>query len=204
MRSAGFWIALIAVAMPLEPARARAGDPQLAGDILPLLKTRCVKCHGPAKQEAKLNLSTPGGLARGGESGQLIASANPAGSLLWQRVEADEMPPDDPLPAEEKAANEALARSKRVSRLFRDRPGSDDPVGSVKYMDRILAENPTLPPEDKQMIMLAKASDLGMLKKLDEAIRVLDEAKALAPDSETSRQLDQAKLMFSAGKPAAK
>jgi hypothetical protein len=79
-----------------------AKEPQLVRDVLPLFKTHCVKCHGPAKQEAKLNLSTAGGLVRGGETGAAILPGQVAESLLWQRVEGDEMPPDDPLPDAEK------------------------------------------------------------------------------------------------------
>ncbi len=33
-------------------------------DVLSLLKARCVKCHGPVKREAKLNLASPRGLAQ--------------------------------------------------------------------------------------------------------------------------------------------
>lgn len=82
-----------------EPAR----DSQLLGDVLPLFRTRCIKCHGPAKSEAELNLSTPGTVARGGESGAPVIPGNLENSLLWRRLEADEMPPEDPLDAEEKA-----------------------------------------------------------------------------------------------------
>ncbi len=97
-------IGLVTLYVPAACGADRAAaDPQLARDVLPLLKTRCVKCHGPTKQEAKLNLSTPGGLARGGENGPPIMPGQPAASLLWQRIDDDEMPPDDPLPEEERA-----------------------------------------------------------------------------------------------------
>ncbi len=84
-------------------ASQAANGPTLARDVLPLLKTHCVKCHGPAKREAKLSLSTPAGLARGGETGPLIAPGKTNDSLLWQRVSADEMPPEEPLAAADKA-----------------------------------------------------------------------------------------------------
>jgi hypothetical protein len=94
-------IGLLIAASPIDRALA-ADEPSLPNDVLPLLKARCVKCHGPAKQEAKLDLSTPSSLARGGETGTAIAPSKPDESLLWQRVEADEMPPEEPLSAEEK------------------------------------------------------------------------------------------------------
>jgi Protein of unknown function (DUF1553)/Protein of unknown function (DUF1549)/Planctomycete cytochrome C len=99
-----WWLATAIVTVGLQPVFSAepARDLQLLGDVLPMFRTRCVKCHGPAKSEAKLNLSTPGNLARGGESGAVIARGNLTDSLLWQRIDADEMPPDDPLGAEEK------------------------------------------------------------------------------------------------------
>ena len=77
--------------------------PTLDRHVLPLLKARCVKCHGPAKREGKLSLASPKGLARGGENGGLVAPGRPEESLLWDRVLDDEMPPKEPLSAEEKA-----------------------------------------------------------------------------------------------------
>ncbi len=71
--------------------------------VMALLKVRCVKCHGPAKTEGELNLSTPGLLAHGGENGPAIAAGKLDESLLWQRVTADEMPPDEPLGEDERS-----------------------------------------------------------------------------------------------------
>lgn len=68
-----------------------------------LFKARCVPCHGPAKREGGLSLATPNGIARGGDSGEAIVPGHPEESLLWERVDADEMPPKEPLAAEEKA-----------------------------------------------------------------------------------------------------
>jgi hypothetical protein len=81
---------------------AAASEPDLARDILPLLKVHCVKCHGPAKQEAGLALHTAAALARGGENGAIVDADGLDVSLLWRRIEADEMPPDEPLAAEQK------------------------------------------------------------------------------------------------------
>ena len=101
---------------------------------------------------------------------------------------------------EEKAAIEEAARSKRVSLLLRDAPPMEDRAGTVAYMDKILAENPKLPPEDKQEFLLLKVIYLDR-KNVAEAIRILDQAKALAPNSKTYRKLDEARQMFNTGKP---
>jgi hypothetical protein len=71
--------------------------------IAPLFKERCVKCHGPAKAEAELDLSTAAAVVRGGENGPIVVSHQVDDSLLWERVVADEMPPKHPLTADEKA-----------------------------------------------------------------------------------------------------
>ena len=69
----------------------------------PLLKARCVRCHGPNDPEGGLDLSRAAAILRGGESGPPVA-ATADESLLWQRVSAGEMPPDRPLPPAEQAA----------------------------------------------------------------------------------------------------
>jgi hypothetical protein len=81
----------------------RPAQQQLQRQVMPLLKARCVKCHGPAKREGKLNLASPRGLARGGKQGAAVAAGRPDDSLLWARVADEEMPPDEPLAENEKA-----------------------------------------------------------------------------------------------------
>ena len=101
--------AVLLVASMAATARARAPEsarahPILERDILPLLKARCVKCHGPIKPKGKLNLSNPRSMARGGSSGPVVEPGKPEESTLWDLVAGDEMPPkpEDPLSAVEK------------------------------------------------------------------------------------------------------
>ena len=72
--------------------------------MLPLLKARCLKCHGPLKPKGKLNLSSARSLARGGANGAVVVPGNLDESTLWDLVANDEMPPepDEPLSGEEK------------------------------------------------------------------------------------------------------
>jgi hypothetical protein len=116
--------------------------PDYSHDISPLLKNRCVRCHGPAVMNAKLNLAVPAGVARGGESGKAIVPAKFEESLLWQRVAADEMPEDGPLPADEK---EVLRRW-----IVAGAPGlpmnvPDEPNGDEHWAFQVL--RPKSPPE---------------------------------------------------------
>ena len=97
-------LALLVLGLPAHAAPAPADDSAKFGDaIAPLFKERCVKCHGPAKSEAKLDLSTAAAIARGGKNGPIVVPHQVDESMLWDRVSADEMPPKHPLSAEEKA-----------------------------------------------------------------------------------------------------
>src|SRR5438045_2564505 len=76
---------------------AEESAPTYSDSVAPVLKNYCVKCHGPAKQEGKLNLALLTGIARGGESGPSVVAGKPDDSLLWQLVDSDEMPKDEAL-----------------------------------------------------------------------------------------------------------
>jgi len=129
------WLALMSFAHGAD------GDvPDFERQIAPLLKRHCVKCHGPAKQEGKLNLAVPDAIVRGGQSGAVIIPHDAGASPLWQRVSADEMPPEAPLSAVEKRLVRewivagAAGLQKQVSGdpaehwSFRRLPGSGQPI----------------------------------------------------------------------------
>ena len=90
--------ALTAVLILLTSGLTRAGDLVFERDVLPVLKARCVKCHGVKSRKAGLNVSTFGSLKRGGESGATIEPGNADDSLLWQMIESGEMPPEGETP----------------------------------------------------------------------------------------------------------
>lgn len=93
----GLFIAVSSIAVAEDESA-----PRFAADVQPLLKRHCLKCHGPGKQEAKLNLSTPAGVIRGGMNGAVLVPHDLNASLLWKRVADDEMPPEDPLSERDK------------------------------------------------------------------------------------------------------
>ena len=95
----------------------------------------------------------------------------------------------------QRAAEVAAAREKRLNYLLYG-GGNPNNRDDAAFYDSVLANNPDLHPEDKQRVLLNKAEDLGKMKKLDEAIQVLDEAKALAPDSKNARDIDMAKQTY--------
>jgi len=81
----------------------RAAEPSLTPAVMAIFRAHCVKCHGPLKHQAELDLSTPRSMARGGETGAAIVAGKADESLLWQKLAADEMPPEDPLSADDKS-----------------------------------------------------------------------------------------------------
>ncbi|MBI4556770.1 MAG: DUF1553 domain-containing protein [Candidatus Hydrogenedentes bacterium] len=76
-------------------------------DIVPIFQARCVNCHGPEKQKAKLRLDTPEFVQKGNEDGPVIVAGKPAESKLCKLIslpadDADRMPGDgDPLTPEQ-------------------------------------------------------------------------------------------------------
>ena len=69
--------------------------------VLPLLESRCFKCHGDDDEvEAELRLTSRKAMLTGGESGPVIVPSDPDESLLIQavRYEAFQMPPRSKMP----------------------------------------------------------------------------------------------------------
>ena len=65
--------------------------------IKPLLSAKCYTCHGALKQESELRLETRALMAKGAESGAIFEPGQAAGSVIVQRITADDdeelMPP---------------------------------------------------------------------------------------------------------------
>ncbi|MFM7078122.1 MAG: DUF1549 domain-containing protein, partial [Planctomycetaceae bacterium] len=81
-----------------EEPRRESADPAGAAAIL---ATRCLSCHSGDAQEAGLSLVDAAAAIRGGENGPALEPGSLA-SPLWTRVDAGEMPPDEPLPPQER------------------------------------------------------------------------------------------------------
>ena len=97
----------------LLAATSRAQDPptadvDFARDVEPILQTRCIRCHGPDRQERGLRLDTWTGALRGGEDGPVVRPGRSADSKLVQRLLGQIEPrmpyQDAPLPPEQVAS----------------------------------------------------------------------------------------------------
>jgi mono/diheme cytochrome c family protein len=64
--------------------------------IAPLLSEHCLECHDSANSKGGLDLSQKLTALQGGESGPALVAGNASQSLIWQQVEAGDMPHDRP------------------------------------------------------------------------------------------------------------
>lgn len=94
------------VLAPLRPVETPVREPitdsstVFTAAIAPVLEAKCVGCHNPRKAKGNLVLSTPDGIAKGGESGALWHPQDAASSLIVERLmlpldHDDHMPPKD-------------------------------------------------------------------------------------------------------------
>ncbi|HZL91732.1 MAG TPA: DUF1553 domain-containing protein [Pirellulaceae bacterium] len=77
-------------------------SPEFDRDVAPILATRCLDCHNSADKKGNLDLSRADSAKAGGDSGAVLVAGKPDDSFLWQRIDAEEMPPKKPLPAKER------------------------------------------------------------------------------------------------------
>ena len=103
----GAWIVLFVLA-PYGLSAEQSFSPENVAfferKVRPVLFERCVKCHGPTKQESGLRLDSRTAILKGGDSGPAARGGTPRSSVLIEAVRGSgdlKMPPDEPLkPAE--------------------------------------------------------------------------------------------------------
>ncbi len=71
-----------------------ADNPTYEKDIAPIFQKKCISCHNASNQKGELDLSTPFGLFKGGESQSTLVSGDLDASYLYELVHSRFMPPD--------------------------------------------------------------------------------------------------------------
>ena len=71
-----------------------AEGPTYEGDIAPIFKRACVRCHSTSARKGELDLSSPHGLFKGGESETTVVSGDSEASYLYELVHEHMMPPE--------------------------------------------------------------------------------------------------------------
>ena len=91
---------------PTEPAAATeapATQPAAGGatvsfaaDVLPIIQSRCINCHGGQRTEEGLDMNTHASLLAGSENGPVVIPGDVANSLFVELVASQEMPKRGP------------------------------------------------------------------------------------------------------------
>jgi hypothetical protein len=87
-------------APPKAAASAEPGQRQLYAEVVqPILRQRCVPCHGPEKQKGDLRLDSLATIRHGGEHGPALVAGKTSESLMIQRLllpldQEEHMPPE--------------------------------------------------------------------------------------------------------------
>ncbi len=89
-----------------QPAEA----PDFKKDVLPILETKCNRCHGAQRRDGKLDLRTLDSMLAGGVSGPAIKRGNSKKSLLIELIHFNEMPPKKQTPRVTKEELELLRK----------------------------------------------------------------------------------------------
>ena len=85
------------------PTEAPATQPAVQGatvsfasDVLPIIESRCIGCHGGDRTEEGLDLKTHASLMAGSDNGPVIVPGDAANSLLVELVTTQKMPKRGP------------------------------------------------------------------------------------------------------------
>jgi len=96
------------------PSETDAGIRHFREKTQPLLKSRCISCHGPDKVEGGLRLDSRDAILVGGDSGPSVVLGKPDQSLLLKAVNQShehlKMPPKEKLPSRDVAVLERWIR----------------------------------------------------------------------------------------------
>jgi uncharacterized membrane protein len=84
-------------AAPTEAAQPAPADTvSFAGDVLPILQSRCLNCHGGRETEEGLSINSYADIMTGSDNGPVITPGNVENSLLAELVISQEMPKRGP------------------------------------------------------------------------------------------------------------
>ena len=79
-----------------ESVPAGGATVSFANDILPIIQSRCINCHGGDRTEEGLSMNSYAEIMVGSENGSVITPGDAANSLLAQMVIEQEMPKRGP------------------------------------------------------------------------------------------------------------
>jgi len=93
---------LLLLVLAAQGAGRSPAGPDFDREVAPLLARHCLDCHTGPDPKGKLNLANKAGALLGGDTGPAVVASKLDESVLWDRVEAGDMPPKRPLSQAEK------------------------------------------------------------------------------------------------------
>jgi len=87
---------MIVPTTPPTVAPAQTSAVSYSNDILPILESRCVNCHGGQRVEEGLSLKTFADIMAGSDNGPVIIPGDAGNSLLAEQIVSQEMPKRGP------------------------------------------------------------------------------------------------------------
>jgi mono/diheme cytochrome c family protein len=79
-----------------EPAVAAGATVSFASEILPIIQSRCINCHGGDRIEEGLSMNTHADIMAGSEHGAILVPGDAASSLIIEMVASGDMPKRGP------------------------------------------------------------------------------------------------------------
>ena len=87
---------LVATEAPATQPAAGDATVSFANDILPLIESRCIGCHGGDRTEEGLDLKTHASVLAGSDNGPVVVLCDAANSLIVEMVATQKMPKRGP------------------------------------------------------------------------------------------------------------
>jgi hypothetical protein len=76
----------------VETPAGDSAEVSFANDVLPILESRCLTCHGGDRIEGELVVSSYADLMAGGKDGAVVIPGDAAGSMLYDLAASGKMP----------------------------------------------------------------------------------------------------------------
>jgi uncharacterized membrane protein len=91
-----FPTAIVQPTVPPTSASAQTATVSFAADVLPILQSRCVNCHGGDRVEEGLIMKTLADIMAGSENGSIVTPGDADNSLMAEMIVSQEMPKRGP------------------------------------------------------------------------------------------------------------
>jgi hypothetical protein len=172
-------------------AMAAAPAPSFERDVLPILTSNCLGCHGGLRQKGNLDLRTIPLMLKGGENGPAVKSGDPNASQIWKSIAENEMPKGkSPLSEKEKETIKAWIAAGLPT--IAEQQAKADPILPAgtrhstaeiadaidRHIDAALVEahlQPAPPADDAEFLRRAYLDLAGHVPTAEQAAKFLDD-----------------------------